>query len=123
VDLVIFGKKGCKKCDILKKRVEALLSSLGNDWGMQYRDVTQEDDLVQFCKTEVLNPQRIPALLVFDNGQPICYDGEKPESKEGQVFTPVYLGLYTDYDTGTGTLSPEVIKAVVDIALLVKGKG
>ena len=69
----VFGKEGCAKCALLKRRLAALLERPEySGIEMRYHDVLTLDGVVDFCKADCLNPNRIPALLmsVVDDGGP-----------------------------------------------------
>ncbi|MCF7933498.1 MAG: hypothetical protein K9L73_01800 [Spirochaetia bacterium] len=114
--IVIFGKEGCQKCHTLNQRVDTLLKKgLWSDFSKRYLDVMTEAGLVEFCNTECINPQRIPALIItrYDEGtgryermtneRPGAAD---PVCRDFRLYT--YLGLQTDY-TSTGTITPAMI--------------
>ena len=67
----VFGKEGCSKCAMLKRRLGQLLEDpdYGNVFEMMYHDVLTLDGIVEFCKAACLNPNRIPAMLVSKDGK------------------------------------------------------
>jgi hypothetical protein len=74
----------------------------------------REDALVFFCRTQCINPNRIPALIVTDEqGEFIQRDG-KPKNNS-QLYQ--FVGIQTDYADGGGILPPEIIKETLDEAL------
>lgn len=121
----VFGKQGCDKCRILNQRLDKLLADAQwQDFEKQYCDVETEDGLVEFCETECLNPQRIPAVLLTRlNKETSEYEpvsnprpGEKyPTCKTSRLYQ--FLGLQTDYGpAGDGTLTPKMISMVLNEA-------
>jgi len=124
--VLVFGKTGCEKCKVLQKRVGDLLArpewAEAFDW--QYVDVETEEGLVQFCRAECINPQRIPALLVtrFDPAaerhEPIPWSAlGGPETLPAASRLYLYVGLQTDYSpAGKGVISPRMIAATLEEA-------
>lgn len=117
--ITVFGKTGCRKCEMLIKRLEGILKKREDKkWKLEYKNLTNEDDLVEFCKLEVLNPQRIPAIVMYgSDNKPLRYSGAYSESKDGDVFLPVYLGASTDYDTGRGVLTEDTLFQLMEVAV------
>ena len=122
----VFGKTGCDKCKTLNQRLEKLLTKAEwQSFEKHYCDIMTEDGMVTFCEAECINPQRIPAMLVygFDEKRgeyeplPNRYAGEAdPLCGASRLYQ--YLGLQTDYsDKGKGLLSPAMITAVLEQAL------
>ncbi len=119
----IFGKEGCSKCAAMKRRVEALLKR--DEFAkcrMEYHDVLTVEGLLVFCKAMCLNPNRIPALLLSDDGGRYIVrrgiwepaETDKPERfKFSQSATYPYLGVQTDYDSGGGVIRPETIERLM----------
>jgi len=121
--LVIFGKEGCEKCKVLQQRVDALLATgEWSDFEKVYADVETPEGLVAFCRTECVNPNRIPALVVhaWDAAAgrweplPRATPGA-PDPVCGVSRLHTYVGIQTDY-SGTGVLSPKMIRAVLEEA-------
>ena len=121
--VVVFGKVGCDKCKVLQKRVDDMLSKPEwADFEKAYFDVETVDGLVEFCKAECLNPQRLPAMLV----RRVTGSGAKaipvepsavPDPVLGQTRLYHILGLQTDYsDEGRGVVTPRMISAVLEAA-------
>ncbi|MBM4153486.1 MAG: hypothetical protein FJ221_00445 [Lentisphaerae bacterium] len=121
--VVVFGKVGCDKCKILQKRVDDLLAKPEwADFEKAYFDVETVDGLVEFCKAECLNPQRLPAMVVRRVGdagaaaipvEPTAV----PDPVLGQARLYHILGLQTDYsDEGRGVVSPRMITTVLETA-------
>ena len=120
--VIVFGKAGCRKCKVLNSRLDSLLKKENwQDFGKRYVDVETEDGLVEFCKTECINPQRIPALVVEKRSDDT--DGYRPVPNprpgapdevcgDSKLYT--ILGLQTDYtDRGRGVLTPKMIRSVL----------
>ena len=118
----VFGKKGCAKCTMLNRRLDALLAE--EPWKdlveKRYNDVETADGLVYFCLAQCVNPNRIPALLMAKVGQ----DGHEDfiERLEAGGVDPVcgasmlyqYVGIQTDYGTeGKGIITPEMIEHIL----------
>ncbi len=128
--IVIFGKQGCEKCKMLQQRVDKLLA--GGEWSdfvKVYADVETEEGLVAFCRTECVNPNRIPALVVHEYDEvagiwrpmPRTAPGaEDPICGASRLHT--YIGLQTDY-SGSGVLSPKMIAAVLEEARAARAAG
>jgi hypothetical protein len=122
----VFGKEGCSKCAALKRRLERLLAKPEYSMiKMEYHDVLTLDGIVDFCKTGCLNPNRIPALLLADNGKYIEMPGcmwdevEKGSGLMNSRFDPSvtypYVGVQTNYDS-TGVITESVVQDLLDIA-------
>lgn len=120
----VFGKKGCDKCAVLRKRAESCVSRTAPEGvELRYLDIETEDGLVAFCRAEGLNPQRIPALLLE------AYDAEmrcyrpipRPKADTESVDAlrlPRLIGIQTDYtDRGKGVIPPRAIQAEITAAL------
>jgi uncharacterized radical SAM superfamily Fe-S cluster-containing enzyme len=117
--VAVFGKVGCDKCKVLLKRVDDLLAKPEwADFERVYLDVETVDGLVEFCKAECLNPQRVPAMVVrrvADGGvTSIPADpSAAPDPVLGASRLYHMLGLQTDYsDQGRGVISPRMITSV-----------
>lgn len=112
----IFGKHGCMKCALLRRRLETLLQQPEYaSVEIVYHDVLTQDGIVAFCKTEVLNPNRIPALLMEKEGSYMRTGVD--ESRYVQSTTPGIIGIQTDYDNGGGVITPAAIRNVLDAAV------
>jgi hypothetical protein len=121
--VVVFGKVGCEKCKVLQKRVDDLLAK--PEWAefeKAYFDVETVEGLVEFCKAECLNPQRLPAMVVRQvteaGAQAIAVNPTAaPDPVLGQTRLYHILGLQTDYsDEGRGVVTPRMITAVLSAA-------
>lgn len=120
----VFGKQGCEKCGVLNQRLDKLLEN--PQWSAfhkHYWDVETENGMVAFAEAEVLNPQRIPAMLVMrqvaDGGEfePVpgfSGSGEHPVLKGSALHG--FLGLQTDY-AASGVISPKMIAACLEAAV------
>ena len=122
--VVVFGKAGCDKCKILQKRVDDLLAKPEwADFEKAYFDIETVEGLVEFCKAECLNPQRLPAMVV----RRVTAGGAELVAAEpsagldpvlGQSRLYHILGLQTDYsEDGRGVVTPRMISAVLSAAL------
>jgi hypothetical protein len=121
--LVVFGKAGCDKCKMLKKRTDDLLASAEwADFEQEYCDVETEEGLIEFCRAECINPTRIPALVVMrqESGtyRPVpVAEPERSDPLLGKSRLYHVLGLQTDYSAqGRGVLSPKMIQAILSAA-------
>ncbi len=116
--LAVFGKQGCDKCEVLKKRLSKILDEKPYaDFEFTYYDMGTAEGLVRFCQCETLNPQRIPGFMVFST------EGDKPAPVahklpvgNGEETVDTYLALETDYSSG-GVIKPDTILSVLDTAL------
>lgn len=123
-EVVVFGKSGCDKCKALLRRVNELAQQ--PDWAdvrVRYLDVETEEGLVEFCRMECLNPQRLPALVmgrVEVDGQfhPIpAAPSAVPDPRLGACRLYHIVGLQTDYSPrGRGVITPAMIVAVFEEA-------
>ncbi len=121
----VFGKAGCAKCKTLNKRLDTLLAKdEWSDFDKQYCDVETADGLLDFCRAECINPNRIPALVVAkrdaddDEGRMLL--NPTPDERSavyGNSKLYTYLGLQTDYtDVGKGLIKPNMLTAVLEEA-------
>lgn len=122
----VFGKPGCAKCAMLNRRLDKMLAEDPRyaRFHKEYHNVLSEEGLVEFCKSECLNPSRIPAMVIscadsegkghyLVNPDPDAFDSVCRHSKLYQ-----FLGVQTDYsEEGKGIISPEMIKSILDEAL------
>ncbi|MGN0866237.1 MAG: hypothetical protein ACI4SG_00970 [Oligosphaeraceae bacterium] len=122
----VFGKPGCAKCSMLNRRLDKMLSEDPRyaRFHKEYHNVLEEDGLVEFCKTECLNPSRIPAMVVGaqDETGKVRYlpnpapDAADPVCKHSRLYQ--FLGIQTDYsEEGKGLITPEMIQTILDEAL------
>ncbi len=120
--IVIFGKPGCDKCAVLRRRVESLLAGGGwEEFEMAYADVETEEGLAAFCRAECINPNRLPALLVMERAEvaggwrPLPRRKLDPTGIASRLYA--YVGLQTDYsDEGRGVISPGMIRETLEEA-------
>lgn len=122
----VFGKPGCAKCAMLNRRLDKMLAEDPRyaRFHKEHHNVLSEEGLVEFCKSECLNPSRIPAMVIscadsegkshyLVNPDPDAFDSVCRHSKLYQ-----FLGVQTDYsEEGKGIISPEMIKSILDEAL------
>ncbi len=122
----VFGKPGCAKCAMLNRRLDKMLAEDPRyaRFHKEYHNVLEEEGLMAFCKTECLNPSRIPAMMVGyqdENGKPNYLTNPTPDTadpvcKHSKLYQ--FLGVQTDYsDEGKGIISPEMIQTILDEAL------
>lgn len=124
VRAVVFGKTGCDKCAVLKKRVDAFVQKeCADNVECVYVDVETVDGLVAFCRAECLNPQRIPALMMEawnpekKRYAPITRTGPESEPSDSLRLHRI-LGLQTDYsDQGRGVIPPRAIREEIRLSL------
>lgn len=120
----VFGKQGCDKCDLLKRRLGKILQDKAyEDFEMEYLDLGTVEGLIRFSLCEVLNPQRIPSLFVYrvveqDNGtvlKPLkqLIEVSALDGPDSEIET--FLYLETDY-RATGVITPNDIRKVLDKA-------
>lgn len=123
--VMVFGKTGCEKCKVLNKRLDDLLvKAEWADFEKSYCDVETEDGLVQFCRSECVNPNRVPAAVVArwnaGNGRYERIGNAHPETpdpvlKKSKLYT--YLGIQTDYsENGQGLITPKMLTSLLDEA-------
>ena len=123
--ILVFGKAGCDKCKALNKRLDTLLAKEEwHDFEKVYCDVETADGLVAFCKTQCVNPSRVPAMVVTRRDEataefePIpCREPGATDMvcKDSRLYT--FVGLQTDYsDTGKGLITPKMIANVLEEA-------
>ena len=118
--VAMFGKEGCEKCEVLKKRLNKILQEKPyEEFEFVYCDLGTVEGLVRFCRCEVLNPQRIPSFIVCSKqaaqpeADPSPVRCRKKVSAEEEIET--FLALETDYKS-TGVITPEMIGEVLDQA-------
>ena len=129
LDVVIFGKHGCQKCELLQRRTKALLEETpykeryrdedGNPSLVVY-DALTVDGLVALCKAEVVGANHIPAIALVDHetGE-LVDDFSSAAPLPGQLSCKI--GLSTDYDgDGHGVIPPAWIRWVLDQGLNIK---
>ena len=121
--ILVFGKTGCVKCKVLQSRLDELLTR--EEWNAHYEkeycDVETLDGIVSFCKSECVNPQRIPAFLVMDwNPQTQSYEPlpnpepgkADPVCKSSRLYQ--FMGIQTDYSgVGKGVITKPMIESVL----------
>jgi hypothetical protein len=119
----VIGHTGCKKCEMLNRRLDALLEKepYKSSFAKVYHDTEdprwmkeKELALMFFCKCQCINPNRIPALIITDErGEFLSRDGKPKNSNQLYQF----IGIQTDYTDGGGILPPEIIKETLDEAM------
>jgi hypothetical protein len=122
-EVAVFGKKGCSKCELLKKRVGKILAEKNfDDFEMVYYDLGTEEGLVRFSQCEVLNIQRIPSFTILHKGpingrcdiRPvICL---KKVSVLDNEKTETFIGIETDYSTN-GVIAPKTIRQTLEMVM------
>ncbi len=117
----IFGKEGCGKCRVLNQRVEKLLAAnTFPNIEKEYCDLGTSEGLIEFCRAECLNPQRLPALMVLRNdvkNGPTPVPNPEPGREDdicGDSMLYQYMGLQTDYsEKGKGLITPGMLKHII----------
>ena len=130
LDVVIFGKHGCQKCELLQRRTKALLEE--PQYKERYRhedgtpalvvyDALTVDGLVALCKAEVVGANKIPAIALVNHATgELVDDSFLPENPNGLLPGQLSgkVGLSTDYDgDGHGVIPPAWIRPVLDYGL------
>jgi hypothetical protein len=120
----VYGKPGCEKCSLLKKRLDGLLKT--KEWQAFekiYYNVESIDGLVAFTQVECLNPSRIPGFVITKwNNQIQGYEyipqnAQDIEDNFKRTLLHMWLGLQTDYsEIGKGTLPPKLIEDMLQRA-------
>jgi hypothetical protein len=127
----VFGKQGCDKCDVLKRRLGKILQEeTYAGFEMEYFDMGTIEGLIRFSQCEVLNPQRIPCLFVYrqvenKNGaelRPVRCMKKVSTLNEEEAEIDTFLSLETDYRS-SGVITPAAIKEVLDQALSLQTAG
>lgn len=127
----VFGKQGCDKCDLLKRRLGKILQE--NSYAgfeMEYFDLGTIEGLIRFSQCEVLNPQRIPSLFVYRQVEnksgvdlrPLRCMKKVSALNEEEAEIDTFLSLETDYRS-SGVITPAAIKDVLDQALSLQAAG
>jgi len=121
---LVLGKPGCRKCEVLKSRLESLLKrEEWRDFELAYHDVTSESGIVELCRAECVNPSRLPALLLrAADGEGRWQPIPRPEAGAadavlGDSSLYQYVGIQTDYsDSGQGVVSAAMLRHVLERA-------
>jgi len=123
--VMIFGKEGCPKCDVLKERLgKTLEKSEWADFDKEYHSVKTPAGLVIFSRAQCVNPNRIPAMVMTKRNPttgsyeflPNPNPGE-PDSVCQKAKLYQYLGLQTDYsEVGKGVISSKMITTILEQA-------
>jgi hypothetical protein len=119
--ITVFGKEGCLKCNLLKQRISKLLTEEKySNFDMEYVDIKTLNGLVELCKCEVLNPQKIPAFIIKKRNAFGNFDfinvKTSPHKYSDEINTILYI--QTDYsNVGKGLINYEKIVELLDIAL------
>ena len=123
--VLIFGKEGCPKCDVLKERLgKTLAKSEWADFDHQYLSVLSVPGLVAFSRAQCVNPSRIPAMVVCkrdpETGDYAFVPNPEPGAPDDvcqKARLYQYLGLQTDYsDVGKGVISSKMITSILERA-------
>ena len=121
----VFGKAGCAKCKTLNQRLDKLLArDEWSDFEKEYCALDTEEGMVEFCGTECINPQRVPAMLVMrregDSGDYEPMANAAPGEDDGVCGKSrlyQFLGIQTDYSgRGKGVISPKMIESLLRVA-------
>ncbi len=123
--VLVFGKTGCQKCTMLKRRLDRMFAKEEwQDFEKEYCDLGTSEGLVRFCKSECVNPSRIPALMITkrdpETGNYVPLENPspgKPDAVCGKSKLYQRMGLQTDYsENGKGLITPTMITAVLEEA-------
>ena len=119
--VAMFGKEGCEKCEVLKKRLNKILQEkLYEEFEFVYCDLGTVEGLVRFCCCEVLNPQRIPSFIVYHKQTDQQEADPSPVRCKRKVYAEeeieTFLALETDYKA-SGVITPKMIGDVLDQAM------
>jgi len=119
--VAVFGKEGCDKCEAVKKRLNKILQEKPyEEFEFVYCDLGTVEGLVRFCRCEVLNPQRIPSLMVYHRQADQQRDDPSPVRCKRKLATEeeieTFLALETDYKA-TGVITPKMIEEVLNQAM------
>lgn len=123
--VLVFGKEGCPKCEVLKDRLgKTLGKGEWADFDQEYLSVKTPQGLIAFSRAQCINPNRIPAMVVAKrNPATGAYEmlpNPRPGApdkvcKDARLYQ--YLGLQTDYtDVGKGVISPKMITTILEQA-------
>jgi len=116
----VFGKPGCSKCTAALSRLHKLIESSDKyrEFVVTYMNIRREEGLVALCRAEVINPQRIPAVVLYtDSKCPLRYSGKLDFPQDaGDIQLKDLLGVQTDYDRGNGVIPVPALKTLLDIA-------
>lgn len=112
MNIHIFGKAGCAKCAVLKKRVESILAEPGHDGDtLHYHDCMTVEGLTEFCQVN-LNPNNIPAMLIADGENRYLMCDHAPAGDKSATYP--YVGIQTDYSPQhNGVISPQMIRTAL----------
>ena len=80
----------------------------------QVRKVNRPDGLVSFCRAEQLNPSRIPAVIVEEDGKPLRENTHTLKDMFGDQALFNIVGVQTNYETGNSTIHKETIEHLVE---------
>jgi hypothetical protein len=121
--IVIYGKDGCDKCALLKRRVSSILAKGNQDFDMDYQNLSTAEGMAAYALAETVNGQRVPALQIMRyNDERKTYvkiadpRPEVTDSEHGRVFVPVYLQIQTDYSSGSGVITPADVTRLMALA-------
>ncbi|HUU29486.1 MAG TPA: hypothetical protein VM123_16915 [archaeon] len=122
-EVAVFGKQGCSKCEVVKKRLEKILTDKTyEDLELIYYDLGTVEGLVRFCQCEVLNPQRIPGLIILHKNAPNNPGVSRPVTCRRRLSaldeenTETFIWLETDYSSD-GLITPKMIRQILELAL------
>jgi hypothetical protein len=117
--VTVFGKPGCDKCAILKKRLADLMAKPDYAlFDLSYADVETVEGLTRFCRAEELNPNRIPAFVIerYEEGEWVAIESPPAEGDPSGRLA-CRLGMQTDYSgAGRGVIPPKAIAGLLDRA-------
>ncbi|MGR3221020.1 MAG: thioredoxin family protein [Candidatus Anammoxibacter sp.] len=86
MEIDIFGKEDCGKCETAKKKIEAFLSErdLTDKVQLRYLDVESIDGMAEGAFYDVL---KIPTIIIKNKDKNVArWDGSVPEAEEVESF-------------------------------------
>ena len=85
IEVKIFGKEGCKKCESLKFRLDKHIGEK-NLQGIKiiYHDIMTADGLAEAAFYDIDAFERIPAIMIFKKGQEV-YKEETDYTDKGII--------------------------------------
>lgn len=82
----IFGKEDCGKCETAKEKIKTFLSErdLTDKISLRYFDMESVDGMAEGAFCDVL---KIPTIIIKDNDKKVArWDGSVPEASEVESF-------------------------------------
>lgn len=92
MEIDIFGKEGCTKCETAKDRLKTFLSerSLTNKIQLSYFDMESVDGMAEGAFNDVLN---IPTIIIKNRDKKVArWNGNVPETNEVELYLKKEMG-------------------------------